>query len=355
VRTIATWLSALLVVIGVGVAIEAGVGVAGSGRPAESSVEPLAPSALAVGPGGRLYIADDQRDQILALLPDGSFTVLAGTGTAGFSGDGGPAVEAEINDPAGMVVTADGTIYFADEGNERVRMITPGGIITTVAGDGRWQAGVSNGTPAREAQLDPTAVAIGPDGELYIACEGNDQVLRLTPGGRLDIVVGPVDDKFAGPSGIGGPAVLASPDSPNGLAFDRAGDLFISGDATKDLLMVDIYGVMHRLRPYFRFYARGPGGLTTAANGAVYGMDDLAIVRVSAAGETTFINFLDHPLFGKDGGAFLPNGIAIGADGVIYTDTDGVNGYSSVAAIVAIAADGQVKVLWHGPAPSNQR
>ncbi len=86
-------------------------------------IAPKRPEALALAPGGDLYIADDIRNQVLERLPDGRFRVVAGNGTTGYSGDGGPATEAEIDDPGGMAVSSDGTLYFADSGNDRVRAV----------------------------------------------------------------------------------------------------------------------------------------------------------------------------------------------------------------------------------------
>lgn len=83
------------------------------------------PGPLAVGANGTLYIADSGRNQIVERLPNGRLQVLAGTGKAGFSGDGGPARRAQLNDPAGMTIAEDGTLYFADQANNRVRAISP--------------------------------------------------------------------------------------------------------------------------------------------------------------------------------------------------------------------------------------
>lgn len=155
------------------------VGTAGS-SPAVV-VWPEHPGALAVGPGGALYVADAGRQEILMRLPDGRFRVIAGTGRAGFSGDGGPALDAELRDPGGMAVSPNGTLYFADQGNNRVRAISPDGRITTVAGDGRF-GWVTSGTRVLAAHIgSPNDVTLGPGGLLYIAASG--EVLRLDTGG----------------------------------------------------------------------------------------------------------------------------------------------------------------------------
>ncbi len=311
-------------------------------------VQPKAPGALAFGPSGALYISDTRRDQILERSTAGRLTAVAGTGVRGFSGDGGPANQAGIDDPGGMAVTADGTVYFADQGNNRVRAIAPDGTISTVAGDGSGKGEVANGTPALRASLsDPADVAIGPDGELYIADAGNDQVLRLSPDGRLYIVAGPAVLKAAGVTGIGGPATRASPDGPDAIAFDGKGDLFIAGENTKALLMVDPRGIMRLVSS--RFYPRGDGGLVAGPGGVVYAMDTQLLVRLSPSGESTVYDFAGRLPLGRSGGAFLPDGIAVASDGTIYADTDSGNGWAATSSIVAVPPGQRLRVVWRTP------
>jgi sugar lactone lactonase YvrE len=311
-------------------------------------VQPEEPGALALGANGALYISDTRRDQILQRSPRGLLTVLAGTGTPGFSGDGGPARQAEIDDPGGMAVGGDGTVYFADQGNNRVRAIAPDGKISTVAGDGSGGGAVPNGTLALRAPLsDPADVAIGPDGQLYIADAGSDQVLRLGRGGRLYIVAGPAASRAAGVTGIGGPATRASPDGPDAIAFDGKGDLFIAGENTKALLMVDPRGIMRLVSS--RFYPRGSGGLVSGPHGVVYAMDTQLLVALSPSGESAVYDFAGHYPLGRKGGAFLPDGITVAPDGTIYADTDSGNGWASTSAIVALSPDRRLRVVWRTP------
>jgi DNA-binding beta-propeller fold protein YncE len=287
-------------------------------------------------------------DQILARLPDGRFEVVAGSGKVGFGGDGGPARRAELASPGGMAVAADGAIYFADEQNNRVRMISPDGIIATVAGSGiAGPGGVPNGTPALRARLsEPADVVIGPDGELYIACYGNDQVLRLAPNGRLYIVAGPAVSAFEGITGVGGPAAEATPGGPTGLAFDGHGDLYIASGNVKGLLMIDRAGIMRQLiPPHEGFYPRGDGGLVTGPHGAVYAMDGQLLVRLTPAGMKVILSFAGSHVLGGQG-TFLPDGIAVGANGVIYTDTFAGNGWASTSAIASLSPGHRAAILW---------
>lgn len=119
--------------------------------PSDTSVYvvPKAPGPMAIGPNGNLFVADDTRDQILERLSNGRFVVVAGNGKHGSSGDGGPAVEAELDYPGGMAFGPAGALYFADTGNNTVQRVVPGGDITTVVGaPGRWTGPVVNGEAA---------------------------------------------------------------------------------------------------------------------------------------------------------------------------------------------------------------
>jgi sugar lactone lactonase YvrE len=306
------------------------------------AVRPVQPDALALAPSGGLYIADSARDQILERLPSGRFRVVAGTGRTGFSGDGGEATEARVRNPGGMSVAANGTLFFADQGNNRVRMVSPSGRISTVAGDGRF-GWVKTGTPALRASIgNPSAVAFGPDGRLYIAAEGSNEILRLNRDGTLTRILG--NERFEGVVGVGRPALNGSPDGPSGLAFDRHGDLFIAGQNTKTLLMIDRSGVLRAPLGKDGFYARGVGGLVRAADGSVVAMQTQSILRLQPTGAKTLFSFSNRHIAGITG--FLPNGIALSKAGTIYTDTDGANGWATGAAIVAVALPHQLSVLW---------
>jgi sugar lactone lactonase YvrE len=136
------------------------------------------PAGLALDALGNLYIADSGSNRIRAVGVDGTIRTVAGTGTAGFTGDGGPAVKAQLNGPAGLAVDASGALFIADTGNNRIRRVSPDGTITTVAGSGA-KGYSGDGGPAVNAKLSgPTGVAIGPDGALYIADSGNNRIRK---------------------------------------------------------------------------------------------------------------------------------------------------------------------------------
>ncbi len=151
---------------------------------------------------------------------------LAGIGTPGYGGDGERATLAELDDPQGVAVDSYGNIYIADTLNERIREVSDGGIISTVAGDG--VAGYEgNGFSPATAELDsPTGVAVDAGGNIYIADEMNN-VVREVPFGRSEIISA-VGDGTSGYSGNGSSAMLAELSLPTGVAVDSAGDLYIA-------------------------------------------------------------------------------------------------------------------------------
>jgi hypothetical protein len=291
-------------------------------------------------------MADDFRNEILERLPGGTFQVVAGDGTAGFSGDGGSATEAMLNDPGGIAFGPSGTLYIADYANGRIRTVSRTGIISTVAGDG--QAGwVEDGTPALDAGLTPSALTFGPGGFMYVA-SGNE-ILRLDTDGTFSRVVGTPNSPGGGLDGVGGPAIDASADDPDGLAFDKAGNLYLAGFATKTILVVDPQGIINVVGTC---YPRGDGGLVTDPNGTVLAMDELEVLRLTPHGEQPFVSFplTDRTAYlGITG--FSPDGIAVAPSGELYLDTFYGNGYADKSALIDIDASGQASLLWAGNAP----
>ncbi|HEU5001725.1 MAG TPA: hypothetical protein VFW71_02960 [Actinomycetota bacterium] len=334
-----------------------------SNVPSPEEPGPSHPGALAVAENGDLVVADAAKNQILQRAPDGTFLPLAGTGRPGFSGDGGPAQQAALNGPGGMAVGADGTLYVADVQNNRVRAISPAGIITTVAGGGA--AGscplIPTGTRAVGAPLGgPSDVALGPGGRLYIAAPCNNEVVRLEADGTLTDVAGRSDK--AGVVGLGGPAGQASPDGPHALGFDRAGDLYVFGSNTKTLLMITPAGVMTApIGAETGFYPKGSGGFAQRPDGSVVAFTQQRLVTLSPTGMQTLVDFAVLGPAAVGGVAnFLPAGLAVGPDGTIYTDTNPDFGFAQQSAIVAIAPGGQPKVLEQAaaaavPSPASSR
>ncbi|MEU6273045.1 NHL repeat-containing protein [Streptomyces populi] len=182
------------------------------------------PRGVAVDREGNLYIADLSNHRIRKVTPGGIITTVAGNGQAGFVSDGGPAVATKLHTPQSVAVDGSGSLYIADYSNHRVRKVTPDGIITTVAGNG--QAGfVSDGGPAVATKLHhPIGVAVDGSGSLYIADYSNHRVRKVTPDGIITTVAG---NGQAGFVSDGGPAVATKLHHPWGLAVDEDGNLYI--------------------------------------------------------------------------------------------------------------------------------
>jgi RHS repeat-associated protein len=137
------------------------------------------PSGIAVGPDGSVFISERRGHRIRRISPNGFLRTLAGTGVAGFSGDGQSALAAQLDEPRGLAIANDGSLYVADQGNHRVRRITPDGLIQTVVGDG--DAALTEGQLAQKIKLNsPDGIAFGQDGALYIAAI--DGVFKISPG-----------------------------------------------------------------------------------------------------------------------------------------------------------------------------
>ena len=243
-----------------------------------------------------------------------------------------------------MPFGSDGTLYFADDGNQRVRAISPAGTITTVAGTGApgtTRGFVAPGTPALRASIFPSDVTIGPGGRLYIAT--GYQVLRVDPDGTLTPVVG-ADTGYEGVYGVGRPATRGSADGVNSIAFDAAGNLYLFGFNTKATLVVTPSGTLTEPPGYQPIYPRGNGGLVQSPDGSVVAMSELEIVRLSPTTSHTIVSFYPAPFHGIR--AFSPSGIAMSPDGTIFVDTYYGNGYTDTTAIASIRPDGTSSILW---------
>ncbi|MFL5807542.1 MAG: fibronectin type III domain-containing protein, partial [Roseiflexaceae bacterium] len=197
--------------------------VDGDGGPATSAWL-IEPSGIALGSDGSLYIADISQGVIRRVAPNGIITTFAGNTSQSSSGDGGLAHQAGIGRPAGVAVGPDGSVYIADNYNNRVRRVAPDGIITTVAGSSRQLLG--DGGPAVDAGLDrPSRVAIGRDGILYIADYGHNRVRMVLPD---DVITTLAGNGRLLPIGENSPPAAASLDRPEGIALRPDGSLYIA-------------------------------------------------------------------------------------------------------------------------------
>jgi uncharacterized protein (TIGR03437 family) len=196
-------------------------GYSGDNGPAVSA-QLHGPDGLALDAAGNLYITSFF-DHAVRMVSGGVITTVVGTGTAGFSGDNGPAGSAQLNSPYGLALDSSGNLYISDYGNNRIRMVA-GGVITTIAGNGIAGFGGDN-VPATSAQLNlPRGIAVDASGNLYIADSGNNRI-RAVSGGVIGTVAG---NGAPGFSGDNGPATAAQLQLPTGVAVDSAGSLYIA-------------------------------------------------------------------------------------------------------------------------------
>jgi uncharacterized protein (TIGR03437 family) len=184
-----------------------------------------AETGLALDPSGNLYIADAHNMCVRMVTPNGIISTVAGTGIQGFSGDGGPATSATLNVPA-SVMFSDGNLYIADSSNQRIRKVSSNGTITTIAGNGGTGGYSGDGGPATSAALNfPLGMAMDGLGNLYFADGENHRVRRIDPTGVITTVAGNGTEGFAGDQG---PAVSASLNTPEDVAIDVANNLLIA-------------------------------------------------------------------------------------------------------------------------------
>ena len=198
--------------------------VAGNGQPGFGFPQgfPDMPKGLAVDSAGNIFIADAVSDRIL-MVSGAGFTSLAGS-SEGFSGDGGPATSASLGNPSGVAVDATGNLYIADTSNGRVRKVTRDGIIQTLAGNGFFRSTGDGGLAVSAPLGNPYGVAVDSSGNLYIADSLTNRIRKVS-GGTITTVAG---NGASGSSGDGGPATKAFLRAPEGVAVDRAGNLYIA-------------------------------------------------------------------------------------------------------------------------------
>ncbi len=252
-----------------GVAGNGAKGYSGDNGPATSAQLSL-PQSVAVDTGGNFYVSDQSACVIRKVTGLGTIFTVAGTGACGYSGDGGPAASAGLSSPTGVAVDSLGNLYIADA--SRIRKVT-GTTIATVAGTGT--SGYSgDGGPALSAQFaSPQAVAVDAAGNLYIADTLNARIRKVT-GGTITTVAG---TGAAGYSGDGGPATAAKMNSPRGVAVDAAGNIYIADTYNRRVRKVGLDGSISTLAGNGDAAYSGDGGPAAGA-----GMDQPGNVAAAA-------------------------------------------------------------------------
>jgi sugar lactone lactonase YvrE len=221
----------------------AGTGTAGLGKGASAARSALDhPQNVAVDAQGDVFIADTYNNRVVKVTPQGKAVTVAGTGTAGYSGDGGRATSAKLSDPTGLALDAKGNLYIADSASNVIRRVdAKTAVITTVAGDfaaGQASDGLGgfsgDGGPATSARLnDPQGVALDGAGDLFIADTFNNAIREVTPAGIISTVVNAAPAAGgtppAGSETSGAAATASKLNTPYGVAVDQnTSDLYIA-------------------------------------------------------------------------------------------------------------------------------
>ena len=312
------------------------------------------PYGVAVDSLGNLYIADSGNERIRKVDLSGIITTLAGTGERGRSGDGGPATEAQLVHPTDVATDAAGNVYIPD--GSRVRKVDPSGIITTLAGT--VERGFSgDGGPANQAQLSrATDVALDSAGNIFIADSHNHRVRKVDPAGIIATVAGTGERGF---SGDGGPATEAQLSYPGALAVDSSGNVLVE-DGFR-VRRIDPSGIITTLAGPGEEGVLGDGGpateerlsfvsgLAADASGNVYVASRLhrRIRKIDASGTiTTLVGTGEAGISGDGGPAaeahlWLPTSVAVDGSGNVYvTEYNRVRKINPSGIITPLAGSG---------------
>lgn len=293
------------------------------------------PSAVARDLAGNLYVADTGNHRIRKITPDGSVLTVAGNGARGFGGDSGLALGAQLDTPGGVAVDRLGNLYIGDTGNHRVRRVDAAGVIVTLAGTGA-RLRSPDGTIAARSPLDaPTSLAVDREGNLYVSETGAHSIRKISTAGILGTVVG---NGSRGYFGDGGPAIGASLDSPQGIALDADGNLFIADAGNHRIRRVSApsgYGppLISTFPDPNAAIWRGLRGIAAGNDGRVYVADaeDARLFRVDGPGQILVLAGTGVASFSGESGPALrqalngPSGLAIDGAGSIYFADAGNN------------------------------
>ncbi len=322
----------------------AGNGTAGYGGddgPA-TSAQLDAPRGVAVDFSGNIYIADTQNDRIREVSTSGTITTVAGTGTAGYSGDDGPATSAQLDGPQGVAADSSGNIYIADTQNDRIREVSASGTITTVAGNGTIGYGGDSGPATSAEMFDPCGVAVDSSRTIYIADTNNDRIREVSASGTITTVAG---TGTAGYSGDDGPAASAELNVPQDVAVDSSGNIYIADTQNDRIREVSASGTITTVAgtgtagyggdggPAASAELNVPQGVAVDSSGNIYIADTQndRIREVGTSGTITTVAGNGVQGYAGDGSAASsaelnePFSVKINSSGTVYIDDNGNN------------------------------
>ena len=220
------------------------------------------PFGVAADAKGNLYIADRNNNRIRKIDASGTITTVAGNGTGGYGGDGAAATGAMINNITGVAVDKNGILYIADKSNNRIRKVDTFGIITTIAGTGAAAYDGDCGAATAAAINNPRGVAVDTLGNVYIADQANDRVRKIDTAGIITTFAG---TGTLGYSGDGNAATAAELRNPYNIAADRKGNVYISDVDNACIRLVNSVGTISTVAGTGSIGSGGDGGPATAA------------------------------------------------------------------------------------------
>ena len=243
--------------------------IAGNGFPGFSGDGGLAtatklqdPSSVAFDAAGNMYIADHYNSRVRKINSSGIISTIAGNGTSGFSGDGGPATAAQLYYPICVAFDRGGNLLIVDQPANRIRMVNTSGIISTIVGTGVAGFGGDGGQATLAELSSPYAIAIDAVNNLYIADQANQRIRKVDTSGIITTIAGTGTNGF---SGDGGLATAAQLWNPQGITFDASGNLYISDSGNECVRKINTSGVITTFAGNGIYGFSGDGGMATAA------------------------------------------------------------------------------------------
>ncbi len=227
-----------------------------------TSAEINNPTGIAFDGSGNLYLSDYNNNRIRKVNAQGVITTFAGNGTMGYSGDGGQANNASLSLPSTIVFDAIGNAYVVDAGNNCIRKISTTGVITTVAGNGT-SGYTGDGGLATMATLDfPCGIVFDQSGNMYIADRNNNVVRKVSTTGVISTFAGTGVFGFGGDGGTATSALLAN---PNGVDFDKLGNLYIADKYNNRIRKINSLGIISTVAGIGTSGSTGDGGQASLA------------------------------------------------------------------------------------------
>jgi sugar lactone lactonase YvrE len=309
----------------------AGSGASGSADGTGSAASFNLPFGVAVDGGGNVYVADFMNHKIRMVTPGGAVTTFAGTGVPGSTD--GPASTASFNGPFGVALDGAGNVYVADKGNSKIRKITPGGVVTTFAGSG--VPGHADGTGTAASFYQPNGVAVDGGGNVYVGDTVNQKIRKVTPGGVVTTLAG-----SGSPGSADGTGTAASFYFPEGVAVDQGGNVYVGDYLNCKIRKITPEGVVTTLAgsgsgggsdgagTIAKF--NGPSGVAVDGRGNVYVADNgnSKIRKITPRGFVTTLAGSNQPGsadgIGTAASFNRPFGVAVDGSGTVYVaDTYG--------------------------------